>query len=207
MKVIEHKYHKIKAFGDDENKDLLLFPEDEIVIEEKLDGANFRFIIKNGVLYFGTHSNDITPESEKDWLRCMNYIRSNINLDNATEGWIYYGECMKKHTLNYDWENTPPFLGFDIMDIKTEKYLNEPWHGFADINLPFVPIKRITLASAIELPITDDYVPISQYAPNKSSRRRMQRNSERTRSMQLMIMITSYPAIILMLGSRNKYSN
>ena len=164
MKVIEHKYHKIKALGDDENKDLLLFPDDEIVIEEKLDGANFRFIIKDGVLYFGTHTNDITPESEKDWLRCMNFIRSTIKLDNIREGLIYYGECMKKHTMSYDWENTPPFLGFDIMDIKTEKYLSHPWEQFEYINLPFVPIKRITIASAIELPITDDYVPVSKYS-------------------------------------------
>lgn len=163
-KLIEHKYTKIKAYGDEENKDLLLFPEDDIVIEEKLDGANFRFIVKDGVLYFGTHTNDITPESEKDWLRCMNFIRSTIKLGEAREGLIYYGECMKKHTMSYDWTTIPPFLGFDIMEVATEKYLNNPWEQYELLGLPFVPIKRITIASAIELPITDDWVPTSKYS-------------------------------------------
>ena len=40
-----HKYTKIRILGNIENKDIFSDPEDEIIIVEKIDGANFRFYI------------------------------------------------------------------------------------------------------------------------------------------------------------------
>ncbi len=39
------KYKKIRQLGHEENKHIFLDPDDEIVIEEKVDGANFRFMV------------------------------------------------------------------------------------------------------------------------------------------------------------------
>ena len=35
------RYHKIKVLGDEDNKGIFDDPEDEIIIEEKIDGGNF----------------------------------------------------------------------------------------------------------------------------------------------------------------------
>ena len=40
-----HKYHKIKLLGNEDNQGILSDPDDDIIIEEKMDGGNFRFMI------------------------------------------------------------------------------------------------------------------------------------------------------------------
>jgi hypothetical protein len=49
-------YHKIKRLGDEENKEIFSNPDEEIVIEEKMDGANFRFMFKKGKIIFGSRT-------------------------------------------------------------------------------------------------------------------------------------------------------
>ncbi len=78
------KYHKIKRLGDDENKDIFLNPDDEIVIEEKVDGANIRILIKDGKIIFGSRTQQLTSDEgedtniEKNFRRCVEFIRDTL---------------------------------------------------------------------------------------------------------------------------------
>ena len=141
------KYKKIYPLGHDENRSIFLDIEDELVVEEKLDGGNIRFYIKEGVIYFGSRNQelDLTAEHTKNFWRCAEFIKKAIygRCDMALlEGRIYYGECLIKHSLNYDWQKIPPFLGFDIYCMENQKFLNyrEAKMLFEAMNLEFVPI-------------------------------------------------------------------
>lgn len=144
-------YTKIKILGDVENKGIFDNVDDEIVIEEKVDGANFRFMIKDGEVIFGSRTQQLTEDKEhkfqKNFNRCIVYIQECFNkLDEDTkkhsEGKIFYGECMTKHSINYDWEHTPVFLGFDIYAISSDTYLRQKnkTNLFAAWNLSVVPL-------------------------------------------------------------------
>ena len=54
-------YPKIKILGSPENKGILHIG-DELCIQEKIDGANFRFMVKKGVIYFGSHKRELGNE-------------------------------------------------------------------------------------------------------------------------------------------------
>jgi len=126
------KYHKIKILGDIDNLGILNDPEDELVIEEKMDGANFRFMINKGKIIFGSRTQELLEDSEhkyyKNFQKCISHIQEAYeNVDKEvlkhSEGKIFFGESMVRHTMAYNWEEIPVFLGFDIFDIKSGNYL------------------------------------------------------------------------------------
>lgn len=171
-----HKYTKIRPIGYDENKDLLSDPEDVLYIEEKIDGGNFRFIIKDGKVIIGSRSQQLTDNEGEDtnmnkmFKRCSDFVREKISkLDSndlkMCEHLIFYGENCVRHTMPYDWERIPPFLGFDVYDLK-----NDCWYNYEDklnvfrmLNLPMVPLIEKTTVKELKN-IDDDFVPNSQYA-------------------------------------------
>jgi len=167
-----HKYLKIKQLGDLENKDIFLFDNDDIVIEEKVDGANFRFMItKNGKLMFGSHNRELGEKDEnyKFWKRSIDFIKEKIGnesfLNNPKfHNKIFYGESMKKHSLDYNWEKIPTFLGFDILDLTTNKFISNKNEYFNELGLPVVPHIMTCKANKIK-DINDAHVPVSAYAP------------------------------------------
>jgi hypothetical protein len=178
------KYHKIKKLGDDENKDIFFNSDDEIVIQEKIDGANFRFFINDGKLIFGSRTRQLTSNEgedtniQKSFQRCIDYIREQTkDVDFSMrhlQGLIFYGENCVKHTLSYDWDKIPPFLGFDIYDINREEYLC--YEQVKDIyltilHLPVVPLFKICKASDITK-IDDGLVPVSLYAPKSNPKQK-----------------------------------
>jgi len=131
------KYKKIKHLGDDENKHIFDIDTDEIVVQEKVDGANFRFYItKYNEIIFGSRGREI----------------ENIN-DNMNKAF-------------YDWENTPKFLGFDILDSKTNEFLESKKVNviYKLLDLDIVPIIEITTAKEIKkIKIEDSFVPKSKF--------------------------------------------
>jgi ATP-dependent RNA circularization protein (DNA/RNA ligase family) len=144
-----NKYLKIKQIGNVENIDINKF-NDELIIEEKIDGANFRFTTSNGKLIFGSRSQQLSSDdgdlnnTPKNFNRTIEYIKERVKAIPA-HNYIYYGESCHKHSLNYDWEKIPPFLGFDIFDLETNKFISydEKIKLFNLLNLPVVPlIKR-----------------------------------------------------------------
>ena len=176
------KYDKIKQLGDEENKELLTSPEDEIVIEEKLDGANTRFMIKNGKVIFGSHSQQLTSDDgnpdnvNKNFKKSYELIKSKIEPLPASilaelEGLTFFGETMIRHTLDYDWNNIPAFVGFDIYNAKLEKYCE--WsHArllFSELNIEFVPVLWHGQVKDFKIEDwTDDKMPKAKWASQSS---------------------------------------
>jgi len=166
-------YHKIKRLGDEENKEIFTNPEDEIIIQEKIDGGNFRFAILNGKLIFGSRTQQLTNDEgedtnlNKNFKRCVEFVREKLtNCPHAFDlNLIFFGECCVKHTISYDWDKIPPFLGFDIYDIKEERYLDyrECYELYTSFGLPMVPLVGIKKAGEIK-DVTDKMVPISMYS-------------------------------------------
>ena len=162
------KYLKIKGLGDEENRELLTDPEALIFIEEKIDGANFRFMVKGDRLIFGSRNQSIgdsTIEIGGNWKRCVEFIKEKHEEKPFPEGYLYFGECMISHSMGYDWEKIPPFLGFDILSFETGDFLyyNEKVKIFKKSNLPIVPlIKKIKAKELNEF--SDEDIPQSVYA-------------------------------------------
>lgn len=162
------KYHKLKRLGDDENKELFSDPDAIIVIQEKIDGGNFRFYVQDGKIIFGSRTRvlDETNENIKAFKRTIDYVRTQIGDKDLSEyeGLIFYGEACHKHTISYDWDKIPPFLGFDIKN--EEEYLAQPIceKMFDNLGLEMVPLIDVVCVKELTLPITDEHVPISKYA-------------------------------------------
>jgi len=167
-----HKYTKIKQLGDEENKYIFSNPDDIIVIEEKVDGANFRFFIhKDNYLVFGSHGRELSEgeHTEKAWRKCIEFIKSKLNnesvlINSEYKNKIFYGECMIKHSLDYDWERIPAILMFDILDTITGKFIDNKNAIFDDLNLPKIPFIKTCFAGKIGN-IDDSAVPDSVYTP------------------------------------------
>lgn len=170
------KYDKIKVIGDEENKDIFKNKSDEIILQEKLDGGNARiYITKKKQIIFGSRTQQLTSDEgedtnvEKNFRRFVNYVRERWDdvkyIAPDLSGYILYGENMVAHTMQYDWEKIPPFLGFDVYNMKTGKYLNykDVKKIFKSLKLEMVPILKICKAKDIK-PMTDEDIPISKYA-------------------------------------------
>ncbi len=172
------KYKKIRNLGDEENEDIFKDKEDLIYIQEKVDGGNFRFYItKEGVIVFGSRTQQLTSDEgeddnvQKNFMRCINQVRERLKDRILTDyyGLIFYGESMTKHTMGYDWENIPPFLGFDILDTETEKFLevDDMYIIYRDLGLDTVPLIKIVKAEEIK-DITDKDVPKSKFCESQA---------------------------------------
>ena len=151
----------------EDNKDIFSNAEDEIIIQEKIDGANFRFYITNeGQVIFGSRTQEL-EDTKKNFTRCIDFIKEKLLGFDLTKfkGYIFYGECCVKHTINYDWNKIPPFLGFDIYDTATDTFLDYDIVNeiYKELLIDTVPLVSICKAKDIK-EINDDLVPISKYA-------------------------------------------
>lgn len=176
-----HTYKKIKALGSPENEGIFIDGEDEIVIEEKMDGANFRFMVTNeGNIIFGSRTQQLTSDKgeytniEKNFIRCIEYVKTAFSelcedVLEKSKGKIFYGENMVRHSMDYDWEKIPTFLGFDIYDLGSNKFINikNRRNLFSSWNLNIVPLIKICKVKDITK-VNDDSVPISFYASPSS---------------------------------------
>ena len=149
-------YPKIRPLGHNEIPDFLEHKEHEVVITEKLDGANLRFIFYAGNIYFGTRNTiiDQAEEEESGWITTINYIKDKISLKNIEKynNYTFFGEAMKKHTLSYNWETIPKFIGFEILDSDSNWLKHDEMEKiFLEIGLSVVPvIKRCKIGDLDE---------------------------------------------------------
>ncbi len=139
--------------------------------------SNFRFMIRDGNIIFGSRSQQLTSDEgedtniQKNFLRAVNFVRDKLLLGSRAgeikkyEGYIFYAECMVKHTMSYDWDRIPPLLGFDIYDIEKERYLKTDIAKavFEGLGLSFVPIIKIITAGELK-DINEEMIPISEYS-------------------------------------------
>ena len=149
------KYPKIKILGDESNKGILTTPG-KIIVQEKVDGGNFGFYIKNDVLYFCSRNQNLTDSDQiaktglpKTWKGIKpvldSFKKDPLMFDSDL---YYYGESLQRHTISYD--DIPGFIGFDIFqidlgsdiyrDIPTGHFFNWKWSKkcFEKMELPFI---------------------------------------------------------------------
>jgi hypothetical protein len=174
-------YTKIYQLGHEENEGIFSNPDNEVCIQEKVDGANFRVYIKDGKLIFGSRTQQLTSDDgedtnlNKNFIRAVNFVREKFkDIDlNKYNGFTFFMENMVCHTIAYNWDITPPVIGFDIwldVDGGESDYLH--WRVakriFEELGFEFVPIIKECLVKDLTLPITDDQVPISKYTMQKA---------------------------------------
>ena len=84
--MVFNKYVKIRQLGHEENEDIFKNPKDDIIMEEKIDGANFRFMLSKGNIIFGSRTQELDDENiEKNWSYCVKYIRKVLEMKQKYE--------------------------------------------------------------------------------------------------------------------------
>lgn len=176
------KYPKTKYPNHEEAE--ATFAEGDIVIMEKLDGANFRWTHEDNLdeeyqtsdrdIVFGSRNVEYkNQQDEKNQFDDqIEYIREVVNpkrlkeLEHQFGGSLtFFGEAMVPHTLTYNWDETPPVVGFDVYNEDEERWLpyGEMRFCFEHLNLTLAPVLDIITAEAWR---SDDYeieVPESEY--------------------------------------------
>lgn len=138
------KYPHIDRLGHDSNHGLLVDPTALIVVQEKIDGGNGQIRLDGeGRLLFGTRNHHFRLEpgqpqqfsANAEWVAM--HVTSPLNPD-----YVYFGEWCKKHTINYDWRTMPLFLGFDVYNVASGRFL--PWlavvEEYGRVGLPVVEV-------------------------------------------------------------------
>jgi hypothetical protein len=110
-----------------------LFEEGHLWILEKVDGANFRFRLQEaGFLHFGDRSTvyDDPAAVPDPYHHAVRHVQRNLDrgaLRGAVDDVgdiVFFGEAMHRHTIDYDWDRTPSFLGFDVWSDDADAFLD-----------------------------------------------------------------------------------
>jgi len=108
------KYAKIYRLGAPETMDIFTYPEDTVVIEEKVDGGNGCFYLEeDGSIHVCSHNRDLVEEKdEKTFAKQRATLLRILEGQKINPDYYYYVEWMAKHTINYT--NIPDVIGIDI---------------------------------------------------------------------------------------------
>src|SRR3990167_9113252 len=108
------KYPDIERLGHDDNREILMYGEDTVVIEEKVDGGNGSFWLEeDGQVHFSSRNRDLTLEQDtKTFQSFQIQLREHLNGKELNPDYLYYIEWMQLHTIKYT--KVPPFIGLDI---------------------------------------------------------------------------------------------
>lgn len=114
------KYQDIVRHGKS-GTHLTLEGNPQIIIQEKLDGANASFKYENGQLKCFSRNTEL---DESNTLRGFTVWAKDhfIDHEGLAENYIFFGEWLVRHKLSYG-ENENKFYLFDIYDIEKEEYL------------------------------------------------------------------------------------
>lgn len=138
-------------------------------IQEKLDGSNFRFTLQDDGLRFGSRNTEGEALQRDQFGSAIEFIEETVERDTLESirddlgEVVYYGEAMNPHTISYDWEETPPFLGFDIWSVDNEVFLevDQAIGIFTSLGLPHAPI--VDTVPAEQWDVYDFEVPQSEF--------------------------------------------
>jgi len=150
------KFDKIKRIGHKQNQGML--EEGRLVIKEKLDGSNFRFTVTevDGEynLLFGSRNVEYKIDGVPDYAenvasqfeQVVQDLREKLDAERIAKlygtEYTFFGENMVKHSLEYDWGDTPQFIGFDVHSHEEGRYLStdEAFKIFETLGLETAPI-------------------------------------------------------------------
>ncbi|MCP1159304.1 RNA ligase family protein [Bacillus infantis] len=112
----------------------------QIVIQEKLDGANASFKFEDGQLKCFSRNTEL---DESNTLRGFTVWANEHFKDHEglAENYIFFGEWLVRHKLSYG-ENENKFYLFDIYDTEKEEYLpfNKVVSAAEELGLNLVPV-------------------------------------------------------------------
>lgn len=141
------KYCDIERINTPENSSMFDHAEDEIVIEEKVDGGNGCFWLEEGKLHVASRNRDLTSENdEKTFSAQREQLVKLLEGKPLNPNFRYYIEWMAKHTISYG--NVHAVIGLDIMPIEGA-FGKKPYFlgrkakqdAFAAIGIPCVHLK------------------------------------------------------------------
>lgn len=111
------KYHSLINGNKKRFADQVLKPGAQIVIEEKIDGANASFKLENGELL--AFSRNTQLDAENNLRGFYQWVQDNIDKDLLNIGITYFGEWTAPHKMNYG-ENHHKFYLFDALSVNGE---------------------------------------------------------------------------------------
>jgi len=110
------KYVDIERLGNPENDGIFKNDDDDIVIEEKVDGGNGCIWVDDGVLHIASRNRDLTKEKdEKAFAKTQKYLHGFFKdrISDLNPQFFYYIEHMVQHTITYN-DTMPLVIGLDI---------------------------------------------------------------------------------------------
>ncbi len=108
---------------DIENAPEEMFESGHLWLLEKIDGAHLRFrLTDSGLIRFGDRDSvyDDPAAIPEPYGHAVRHVREHLDRDalrNAVddvESVVFFGEATHRHTIEYDWDRLPSFLGFDV---------------------------------------------------------------------------------------------
>lgn len=141
------KYQKIRNLWDYGRDGLL----GGYIVKEKLDGANFRFMLDSeGELVFGSRNvspiNDGTVGGIKldtTFTSYAEWVKEKVDKEKLVPDHVYFAEAMMRHSIKYDVPDKYKVVGFDVYDIRSEKWRSDWKKLFEYINIPSVKVYDI----------------------------------------------------------------
>jgi hypothetical protein len=133
------KYMKVVRHGKS-GTHLTLENADEIVVQEKLDGANASF--KRD----GDKIRCFSRNTELDYHNTLrgfyNWVQENVSIEDLVDEYTYYGEWLVSHKIKYNEEMMNKFYLFDVYDESLQQYLRyDDVIGEADhVDLKLIPV-------------------------------------------------------------------
>lgn len=121
MELMEQKkYHSIVRYGHKSTQDVLN-KGDQIIIQEKIDGANASFAVVDGELKCWSRNRELSMSNTLEGFYV--WAKQNINVDKLLEGVIYFGEWTAQHKVVYE-GYTKQFFLYDIFNLHLEEYVS-----------------------------------------------------------------------------------
>lgn len=173
------KYTKIRRIG--HNRNCHILDDGELILKEKLDGANFRFTVTEidgeKKFLFGSKNVEYKIDGEPDYTEnvdgrftdAIEYIRDNCDPANFNTDFTYFAENMVKHSLDYQFEEMPQVIGFDIYDHEAETYKSTPaaYEIFHSHGIETAPLVNDEDIDATEFSPEDYEIPESNFRDGK----------------------------------------
>jgi hypothetical protein len=110
-----------------------LFDSGHLWIQERIDGLHVRFRLRDsGVLEFGGRERVYGTDTDgipAPYHHAVRHVRERFDRealrDSAAEpsSVVFFGEAPVRRAIDYDWNRTPSFLGFDVWDSSEDRFL------------------------------------------------------------------------------------
>ena len=132
---MENKFKKGHHIGHPDTEHIF---DLSVEISEKLDGGNMSCKVNDdNKLISRSRNRELSDENtEKMFTRAKMYLESIHANTPFSKGQIPFGECMVKHSIHYG--ETPPFIGYAVYDIETERYIEDWYEVFDSRGIPRV---------------------------------------------------------------------